>query len=428
MKRKNFFILIGMIVWLGMIVRTFFWWNPNSTSNIEIPQYETSWFIEELTTTWNILDTWDILPIPDSKKGYTEIRVMMPKYFYNSGWKKFAQDLFDNKKVYTDFIFIDDLNSYRNQLYNTKFSEADLFLFPYDRNEKISTRSFSAQQDIQPYFDQLLSPIINNNQTAFLPFSADPMIMYTFSGYSAASNFYEISELVLNREPIRALSFPLFFGITSEDLEKKWFTREYQDIIWYALMHYFKTNNDSYDLQTRIDSNILQKYNLSDLKTISNIITTPECKYFPSLCFQIYNFVWIRFWFLSDTDIANTYLHNKKSTFSLIKKFPMPFSQLESPLRIRWRWMPSSLENPETINWIYEFIKQYMNNHNQYNLRNSTIPVFKKNVWNWLLDNEYIWLRWYILSSWWDYINTLRWINKFQELIEYKITAKEYLK
>jgi hypothetical protein len=193
-------------------------------------------------------------------------------------------------------------------------------------------------------------------------------------------------------------------------------------------MHYFKTNNDSYDLQTRIDSNILQKYNLSDLKTISNIITTPECKYFPSLCFQIYNFVWIRFWFLSDTDIANTYLHNKKSTFSLIKKFPMPFSQLESPLRIRWRWMPSSLENPETINWIYEFIKQYMNNHNQYNLRNSTIPVFKKNVWNWLLDNEYIWLRWYILSSWWDYINTLRWINKFQELIEYKITAKEYLK
>ena len=100
----------------------------------------------------------------------------MPKYFYNSGWKKFAQDLLNNKKVYINFIFIDDLNSYRNQLYNTEFSEADLFLFPYDRNEKISTRSFSAQQDIQPYFDQLLSPIINNAQTTFLPFSADPEV------------------------------------------------------------------------------------------------------------------------------------------------------------------------------------------------------------------------------------------------------------
>jgi hypothetical protein len=146
---------------------------------------------------------------------------MMPKYFYNSGWKKFAQDLLNNKKVYINFIFIDDLNSYRNQLYNTEFSEADLFLFPYDRNEKISTRSFSAQQDIQPYFDQLLSPIINNAQTTFLPFSADPMIMYAFSGYSAANNFYEISEFVINREPIRTLSFPLFFGILSEDSEDK---------------------------------------------------------------------------------------------------------------------------------------------------------------------------------------------------------------
>ncbi len=428
MKRKNFFILIIMIIWIGMLVRTFFWWNPTPINNADIPQYETSWFIEELTNTWNMLDTWDILTIPDSEKEYTEIKVMMPKYFYNSGWKKFAQDLFNSQKIYINFIFIEDLNSYRNLLYNPNFSEADLFLFPYDRNEKISTRSFSAQQDIQPYFDKLLSPIISNSQTTFLPFSADPMIMYAFSWYSSANNFYEISEFVLNREPTRAISFPLFFGITSEDFENKWFTREYQDIIRYAMMHYFKNNNDSHDLQIRIDSNVLQKYNVSDLKTISDIITTPECKYFPSICFQIYNFVWIRFWFLSDADIVNLYLHNKKSTFSTIKKLPMPFSQLESPIRIRWRWIPSSLEKSETINWVYEFIKQYMNYHSQYNLRNSTLPVFKSNEWNWLLNNEYIWLRWYILSSWWDYINTLRWINKFRELIEYKITAKEFLK
>ena len=428
MKRKNFFILIAMIIWIWLIIRTFFGWTPNQTNQTDIPQYETSWFIEELTNTWDILDTWDMVLPDKSQKDYTEIKVMMPKYFYNSGWKKFAQDLLNNQKVYINFIFIDDLNSYKNQLYNPDFSEADLFLFPYDRNEKIFTRSFSAQQDILPYFDQLLSPLIQNNQTAFLPFSADPMIMYTISWYPWVSNFYDISEFVLNREPIRALSFPLFFGVTSEDFGDDWFSREYQDIVWYALIHYFKTNNDSHDLQIRIDSNVLQKYNISGLKTISNIITNPECKYFPSICFQIYNFVWIRFWFLSDADIVNQYLHNKKSVFSSLKKLKMPFSQLESPVRIRWRWIPSSLEDPETINWVYEFIKQYMNYHNQYNLRNSTIPVFKNNEWHWLIDNEYIWLRWYILPSWWDYIRTLKWINKFRELIEYKITAKEYLK
>jgi hypothetical protein len=81
---------------------------------------------------------------------------MMPRYFYNSGWKKFAEDLFENKKVYMKFTFIDDLNFYRDLLFSPKFSDADLFLFPYDRNEKISMRSFNAQQSILPYFDEQL--------------------------------------------------------------------------------------------------------------------------------------------------------------------------------------------------------------------------------------------------------------------------------
>jgi hypothetical protein len=161
---------------------------------------------------------------------------------------------------------------------------------------------------------------------------------------------------------------------------------------------------------------------------ISNIITTPECKNFPSLCFQIFNFVWIRFGFLSDVDVVNQYLHDRKSDFSNIQKLTMPFSQLESPIRLRWRWMPSSLEKTDVINWVYAFMIQYMNNHNQYNLRNSTLSVFKTDIWNWLLDNPYIWLRWYILQSWWDYINMLRWMNRFRDLIEYKITASEYLR
>jgi len=421
---------------MGMIVRTFFWWNLTpTTNNPNISQYENSWFVEKLTDTWNtsdnweISDTWNTLNLPTPQKEYTEIRVMMPKYFYNSGRKRFAQDLLDNQKVYINFIFIDDLSSYRDQLQDPTFSEADLFLFPYDRNEKISLRSFSAQQNIQPYFDPLLSTILKNNQTTFLPFSADPMIMYTISGYNEANNFYGISEFVLNRKPIRTLSFPLFFGITNEDFENKWFSREYQDIVRYALLHYFKTNNDSHDLQNRIDTNVLQKYNIQNLNTISKIITTPECKYFPSLCFQVFNFVWVRFWFLSDIDIVNLYLHDKKSFFSSIKKLQMPFSQIESPIRIWWRWIHSSLNDSETINnWVYKFIEQYMIHRTEYNLRNSTLPVFKAKEWNWLLDNEYIWLRWYILSAWWDYLNTLREINKFQELIEYKITAPEFLK
>lgn len=89
---------------------------------------------------------------------------MMPKYFYNSGWKNFAQDLYSDKKIYMKFIFVDDLNIYRDKLSDLNFSEADLFLFPYDWHEKVSTRTFNPQQTLQSYFDELLTPITQTSQ------------------------------------------------------------------------------------------------------------------------------------------------------------------------------------------------------------------------------------------------------------------------
>jgi hypothetical protein len=106
---------------------------------------------------------------------------MMPKYFYNAEWKRFADDLLKEKNVGIEFVLIDDLNSYRDQLSQSDFSVADLFLFPYDWINKTPTRSFSFQQNISSSFDQLISPLVSNDQIAFLPFAADPMVMYAIS-------------------------------------------------------------------------------------------------------------------------------------------------------------------------------------------------------------------------------------------------------
>ena len=423
MRRKGFFVLICIVLWVGMLIRTFFWWNWTNNPNV---QNSGTWFIDVLTDTWNNdwiqVDTWN------TKKGWNnEIRVMMPRYFYNSGWEEFKNDLYKDEKVQISFTFIDDLNSYRDQLFNN-FSWADLFLFPYDWNENVSRIPFSPQDDIESIFDFVISPITQNNQAWFLPFAADPMIMYTLTWFSWLNSFYNISEYTFNRESIKPMSFPLFFGIDIEDIKDTWFKREYQDIVRYALMHYFETNNDSHDLQTRIDSNVLQKYNIQDLNTIINAISAPECKYFPSICFQLYGFVWIRFWFLSDIDIAKQYFSWRESKFENLSKFSMPFYQLESPIRIRWRWISNYIENTDISDWINKFLIKYMNEYDKYNLRNTTLPLFKSEDWKWLIDNEYIWLRWYVLQSWWDYINTLKWKNNFQNLIEYKINAKEYLR
>ena len=421
MRRRWFFVLICIVLWVGMLIRTFFWWNWNNNPNI---QDNGTWFVDVLTNTWNSND-W--LTTNDKKGWNNEIRVMMPRYFYNSGWENFKNDLYKDEKVLINFIFIDDLNSYRDQLFNN-FSWADLFLFPYDWNEKVSKTQFSPQDDIEPIFDFTVSPIIKDTQSWFLPFAADPMVMYAITWFSSSNSFYNISEYTFNWESIKPMSFPIFFGIDIEDIKNKWFKREYQDIVRYALMHYFENNNDSHDLQTRVDSNVLQKYNIEDLNAILNAISAPECKYFPSICFQLYSFVWIRFWFLSDIDIAKQYFSWRESKFENLSKFSMPFYQIESPVRIRWRWISKYIESTDIANWINDFLIKYMNEYDEYDLRNSTLPVFKSEEWNWLIDNEYIWLRWYILQSWWDYINTLKWNNNFQELIEYKINAKEYLR
>jgi hypothetical protein len=192
-------------------------------------------------------------------------------------------------------------------------------------------------------------------------------------------------------------------------------------------MHYFTTNNDNKQLWARIDISAAQSqsYNIENLNKISNTIKAPWCKYFPSICFQTYKYNWLRFWFLSDADVVNTYFTWKKSNFDKLSIMNLPFSQLESPVRIRWRWIPPSLNDINVRDGIKTFLLEYITKSDQYDLRNSTLPVIK---WDSLLDNEYIWLRWYILVSWWDYINTLRGDSNFWDLIDYKITATDYLR
>lgn len=440
MKKETFVFLIFFVIWIWMIIWTFFGWWEQKIQN------ENNGFIEQLNNTWEIKydtpnSTWftsiktDEIDIPEKQNfntEYTEIKVMMPHYFYTSGRKNFAEDLYKDQKIYINFIFIDNLNSYRDQLSNPDFSEADLFLFPYDRKENTDTRPFSPENDIQLFFDDFIFPIISNKQTWFLPFSADPMIMYSSINLTQY-NFSEISDLVYDRAPNIQLAFPIFFWITSEDYNNQWFSREYQDIVRYALIHYFNKNQDSHSLWIRINSNIMEgsnefrNYNTKDLNLISNTITQPECKNFPSICFQIYNFVWIRFGFLSDKDIIQKYFPTKKENFDKISRTSMPFFSLESPVRIRWRWINKNLKDTNTINTVYKFLIKYMNEHNKYNLRSSTLSVFKKE-WDSLTNNQYIWNRWYILDTWWDYINKLRSINSFRQLIEYQISAKDFLK
>ena len=417
-----------MVCWIGMILRVFFWWWGG-----EPIWDDPTWIIREITQTWNNQTTsWDNnqtistntwIQIPNEM---IEIRVMMPRYFYTAWRKNLAQDLYTQNNIYLNFNFIDNLNVYKSFVYNKNFDQADLILIPYDRVEKAPIRTFTFQQNVSSIFDQLISPIIWSENVSFLPFAADPVVMYTVKWYDQPSTFGDFFDFTMNWNPKNPLYFPLFFWLTSEDYDREWFLREYQDIIRYALMHYFSTYRDINTLQKRVDCNVFENYNLNNLNTILKAISSPACEDFPSICFQLYNFAAIRFGFLSDADVVRQYFSNKKSEFGSTSKEPILFSTLESPVRVRWRSIPSSLQDTKTINWIYIFLVYYLNNHDKYNLRSSTLSVFKWDTR--LFDNVYIWLRWYILTTGWDYIEDSINRKNFWKLIEHQISAKDYLR
>lgn len=431
-----------MIWWLGLVIRSFFGWSSNKTQITEspIPQSTDTWFVDNLTNTWNTQEpsaTGNTQQNDTPQKDYTEIRLMMPRYFYTPERKTFKKDLYDEEKVHINFIFVDDLNSYRDDLSKTNFSDADIFLFPYDWNESVNVQSFAFQKSLKPAFDDFVSIIIQDQDTSFLPFAADPMIMYMLSWYTL-NNFSETSKFADNRKSQKPMSFPIFFGITDEDYYDKWFSREYKDILRYSLIHYFTTyRNISNEemLSNRIDSNNLidwssesQNYNVSNLNTILTKIDISECKYFPSICFQLYDLVWLRFGFLSDADIVETYFQAKQSKFTEIQKKNFPFYETEAPVRIRWWSIPNSLTDINTTNAVYRFLVKYMNSHDKYNLLNSTLPVFKSEKWKSITDNPLIWFRWYILTTWWNFIEKLKSTRAFWQLLDYEISTTEYLK
>lgn len=430
MKKETFFILAIMIAWIGMLLWTFFWWSNKKPEIKDTP----IWFIEQIIETWDI--EWISGDLIIDKKEWTwtteinkyvEIVVMMPSYFYTLWWKNFAQDLYEEKNVYMNFKFIDNLNEYRDIITDETFSDADLALIPYDWMEYMNPNTFSFQKNVDIDFDKLISPVINNSEISFLPFAVDPMIMYIPSEYKIQNNFTAILDFIYDWSPIKNLSFPLFFWITTEDYDNEWFLREYQDIFRYAMMHYFTTYRDANSLESWLESNILWYYKTNTLNTIIKKISDQNCDNFPSICMQLYDFVTIRFWFLSDKDIVNQYFPTKKTEFHEISKNITPMYSIESPFRLRWWIIPKTVENVDEINGVYLFLAQYMKKHSEYPLWGSTLSAFSWSGTK-LIDNEFIWIRWYLLEWWWKFLEVVRSSNSFWQLIEHQISAKDYLR
>ena len=87
MKKWTFLVLVMIVGWLGLIIWSFFWWSSDKTQITEwqIPQSSDTWFVNNLTNTGDIQEAAPTIATEQKnnpQKDYTEIKLMMPKYFY----------------------------------------------------------------------------------------------------------------------------------------------------------------------------------------------------------------------------------------------------------------------------------------------------------------------------------------------------------
>lgn len=286
---------------------------------------------------------------------------MIPKYIYNSGFES-LKELFKNEKnIILQFHFQDSAAEYYEELFTKdSFSGIDLALIPYDRTARLSIKAFAFRESISPFFLPIVEEITNKEQISLLPFALDPLGIYTYSGTIKESSFSSLAEYVLTRDQKKPYSFPIFLGAKRQDSATAFSQAfEYQSLIWQTMLNYAERYNDNSALQSWIDINILQQYVPENIKTILEILSpqVPHCSEFPSLCLLLYRFTDGRFGFLSDLDIITHFFANKSAETKNLTFSPLPFSSLQSPLRLRGRVIPNQVINQGNA---YLFLQEYM--------------------------------------------------------------------
>ena len=115
MKKESFFVLAIIVFWIGACIWAMFWWS-SSKKDMEINNTSSwTWFTKELLETWNnkpdnsLNNSWNSeINSNSNEKKYFEIKVLMPRYFYNAWRKSFAEDLYEEQKQHPKPLWIPD--------------------------------------------------------------------------------------------------------------------------------------------------------------------------------------------------------------------------------------------------------------------------------------------------------------------------------
>ncbi len=305
------------------------------------------------------------------------LKIFMPKFLFNTGFADIDHRL-KEKDITLNFEHIDNFSSYK-ELIQSGLNNGDIYLLPSNRLVWLELETINIWENPKVYFHNMFNNLVTIDQNKFIPYSIDPIITLTKINVNIASSRKDIFTHTTLRKQDRKYNMPLIRWIWKNDirlLERlSWPFENYFDILYIHLKQ-IKKNNDVSELKNMLDTEKISldyKYNFATFKQLYETIEkrNSDCILFPAICLMSYNFGDIKFWFLSDLDILETYFSSNKNLFKINE-----FSNSKSSYPAKW-WVFVVAKWNENINLANEFFVEYIRQWVENNtwLRNNTLSA-----------------------------------------------------
>ncbi len=327
------------------------------------------------------------------------LSILIPGFFMNSWFTQINQKL-KEKEIIVDINTVKNFSEYKKLIINSGLNQYDIYLLPSNRIDSLELETINIGDNPKTYFHPIFNELITITNNKYIPYSIDPIITLTKQNISVWSNRADIFSYTTLRKQIKKSAMPLIRWIGKNDIRllERWEGpfENYFDILHLHLTQLDsknntnkKTNNIS-ELKNMLDTeniNLEYKYNFVTFKQLYQTIWKRDtsCELFPAICLMSYNFGEIKFGFLSDLDIFNSYFSWNTNNFKINS-----FSNSQDNYPIKWRIFVvpknntnNNNNNNNNINLANEFFKEYLSQAIDNNtwLRNNTLSAIN-NIYN----------------------------------------------
>lgn len=327
------------------------------------------------------------------------LSITMLSFFVNGEFLKIWEKL-NKEEINIIFKQINNFSEYKRLIIDSGLNTSDIYLIPSDRAKDLELETINIWENPKPYFHTIFNKLITNTDNKYIPYAIDPTITLTKQTTNIWSNRESLFSYTTLRTQPKKYAMPLIRGIWKNDIRLikrwQWPFENYFDIL-YQQINQIKNINKTSELKNMLDTekiNLDYKYNFATFKQLVDTINKRDqnCKLFPAICLMSYNFGDIKFGFLSDLDILNTYFSWNQNDFKIKN-----FNNTENNYPTRW-WVFVIAKDNLNINLANKFLQEYLLqavNNNTW-LRNNTLSAInniydiQKNnlIYNNLILNE----------------------------------------